>query len=97
MQYNRSQYNKCVENHVIHITVRLKGNSHEGQVEVFWESTWRPMCSSPWAEEYSDEVCRELGYPSALFQNTSTRRPSSESVSIMDDRDGPLLTRLISS
>ena len=49
-------------------TVRLSGGSgpHEGQVNVFFNNTWRAICGDAWGKTDADVLCSQLGYTESV-------------------------------
>ena len=63
--------------------VRLSGGAtpNAGHVEVKYVDTWSGVCyeryasdTSPWSFVNAEVVCKELGYPGALFARRGDRR-----------------------
>ena len=50
--------------------LRLTGgfSHYEGQVEIFWNSEWRPVCGDGWDDLDAHVVCRQLHYLSTSIE-----------------------------
>ena len=50
-------------------SVRLQGgaSNSEGFVEISYQGEWGAVCHNGWTKKDADVVCRQLGYPSAIY------------------------------
>jgi len=54
-----------------HVFTQLKlsgsNNTHEGNVEVYYDGKWKYICDDYWDIRDAKVVCRQLGYTKALM------------------------------
>jgi len=45
--------------------ISVSTNSARGNVEIYFENEWRPLCARKWTLENAHVVCRSVDYPEA--------------------------------
>lgn len=55
-------------------SVRLRGGAHkaQGNVEIFHDNEWRPVCDDNWDMRSARVVCRQLGFLHAIEATTAS-------------------------
>ena len=56
--------------------VRIQGESNSGQVEVYHNNHWAPVCMEDWSRSFGTVVCRQTSF-TAYFNSNPSNTPTS--------------------